>query len=233
MAAPDPVSIGSISSTEAPSVMSASACCCIVDTLPPALVILKSLDDSPAASKAFVRFGASYWTYRVDVVVSGSSTPTLPLPCAATLCKVFITAKSAVNLVTSTDGTAPPPDDGVLDELDELDPQLAAAAASARAAVTAATCFGRWCMQIPLLSGRADPTRRWRWQASQAPEICKRMGFVHHTARFRSQFVVRNVPFVFDVSTAERRLPLTHVASAAEGGIPRNPSLLGRRGGSV
>ena len=157
MAAPDPVSIGSISSTEAPSVMSASACCCIVDTLPCALSILKSLDDSPAASNAFVRFGASYWTYRVDVVVSGSSTPILPLPCAARLCRVFITAKSAVNLVTSTWGTAPPPDDDVLDELDELDPQLAAAAASARAAVTAAICFGRWCMQIPLLSGRGRP----------------------------------------------------------------------------
>ena len=67
-------------STEAPAVMSASACCCIVLVLPWALSILNWLEVSPAVSKAFFRFGASYWTYRVDVVVSGSRTPIIPLP---------------------------------------------------------------------------------------------------------------------------------------------------------
>src|SRR6478609_3802533 len=143
MAAPDPGSRGSISSTEAPSVMSASACCCIVDALPWALSILKSLEDNPAASNACLRYGASYWTYRVEVVVSGSSTPIFPLPWAARAVNVFITAKSAVNAPASGAGTDAPPDDDPPDELDELDPQLAAAAASARAAVTAAICFGR------------------------------------------------------------------------------------------
>src|SRR6185436_20386692 len=132
IAAPDEGSSGSIRSTDAPSVMSASACCCIVDGLPCALSILKSLDDRPAASNACFRYGASYWTYRVDVVVSGSRTPILPLPCAARSLSSAICEKSAVSVVTSNCGTFPeelPPPPLLDDPLDP--PQAAATAASA------------------------------------------------------------------------------------------------------
>ena len=42
--------------------MSASACVCIVLALPWALSILNWSGESPAASNAFFRYGASYWT---------------------------------------------------------------------------------------------------------------------------------------------------------------------------
>ncbi len=82
--------------------MSASAWVCMVDALPPALSILNWSAARPASSKAFVRYGASYWTYRVDVVVSGSRTPIMPLPFEARPVSPFITEKSAVNALAST-----------------------------------------------------------------------------------------------------------------------------------
>src|SRR5665811_2160220 len=106
IAAPLPGSSGSTSRTEAPALMSASACVCMVDALPLALSILKLLEESPAAAKACFRYGASYWTYRVDVVVSGRSTPTMPLPCEASPVSCFMSAKSDVNSVALIWGTA-------------------------------------------------------------------------------------------------------------------------------
>ena len=78
---------------------------------------------NPAALNARVKSGASYVTYRADVVVSGRSTPTLPLPWAARPVNCFITEKSAVKspaLTWGTDaGVLLPPPVPSLDELDE------------------------------------------------------------------------------------------------------------------
>src|SRR4029077_11483674 len=85
--------------------MSASAWVCIVDTLPCALSILNWSLLRPAVSNAFVRNGRSYWTYRVDVVVSGNRTPIMPVPCAARSLSCDITEKSAVKEPASICGT--------------------------------------------------------------------------------------------------------------------------------
>src|SRR3954451_3427192 len=98
MAAPLPESRGSTMSTLAPAVMSASAWVCMVDALPWALSILNWV--KPAVWKALVRYGASKETYRADVVVSGSRTPTSPLPWVASDRSWFIAEKSLVNAVT-------------------------------------------------------------------------------------------------------------------------------------
>src|SRR5674476_915003 len=122
IAAPLPGSSGSTNRTEAPALMSASACVCMVEALPLALSILNLAAESPAASKACFRYGASYWTYRVDVVVSGRSTPTMPLPCEANPVNCFMSAKSAVKSTALICGTAAADadvfvEDGVVDEL--------------------------------------------------------------------------------------------------------------------
>src|SRR4249919_549360 len=133
IAAPDPGSSGSTRSTDAPSVMSASACCCIVVALPCALSILKSV--KPAVSNAFFKYGASYVTYRAEVVVSGNNTPTLPFPCAARPFNCDINEKSAVNAPASISGTAAAgvlPDPPFDDDSDE--PPHPAATATARVA---------------------------------------------------------------------------------------------------
>src|SRR5438093_940498 len=85
--------------------MSASAWVCIVVVLPWALSILKWSADRPAVSNAFVRSGLSYCTYRVEVVVSGSNTPTSPVPDEASPVSSFITEKSAVKSPAATAGT--------------------------------------------------------------------------------------------------------------------------------
>ncbi len=59
IAAPLPESSASTSNTVAPSVMAASACVCMVWALPCALLMMMSLDDMPAASNAFWRYGRS------------------------------------------------------------------------------------------------------------------------------------------------------------------------------
>src|SRR5665811_1175369 len=102
--------------------MSASACVCMVEALPLALSILNLSADSPAASNACFRYGASYCTYRVDVVVSGRSTPIMPLPCEASPVSSFMSAKSAVKSAALICGTAAAVfdvavDGGVVDEL--------------------------------------------------------------------------------------------------------------------
>ena len=83
IAAPLAASIASTNRTVAPALMSASACVVIVVVLPCALSILNWSAVRPAASNAFLSNGALYCTYRVDVVVSGSRTPTRPVPEAA------------------------------------------------------------------------------------------------------------------------------------------------------
>src|SRR3954453_5115264 len=155
MAAPLPESSGSMIRTLAPWVMSASACVCIVAALPCALSILNCV--KPAPWNALVRYGASKETYRVDVVVSGSSTPTRPFPLVARSFSWAIAEKSLVNdvaeipppdppvvaappagvappavVAAAAAVVAPPPDDVVADELPELSlPQAARPAAIA------------------------------------------------------------------------------------------------------
>ena len=94
-----------MSNTVAPALMSASACVCIVAALPWALSILNWSAVRPADSKAFLRNGASYWTYRVEVVVSGRRTPINPDPCDARPVSCCITAKSEVKSPAAIDGT--------------------------------------------------------------------------------------------------------------------------------
>src|SRR4051794_16376481 len=75
IAAPEPESRFTSSSTFAPFVIACSACCCWADLSPSALVIV---DLTPAASNAFFRNGRSTPSQRVDDFESGSSTATLP-----------------------------------------------------------------------------------------------------------------------------------------------------------
>src|SRR5665213_936364 len=77
---PTVLSSGSNTRTLAPRLMSACASASSVASLPWALSILKSDDPYPAALKALVRYGRSKFTYRVEDVVSGRMTPTIPLP---------------------------------------------------------------------------------------------------------------------------------------------------------
>src|ERR1700730_5338694 len=80
--------------------MSAWASASSVASLPCALSILKSDAAYPAIWKAFVKYGKSELTHRVDEVVSGMITPTRPLPAA---CKSFSVAMAAQ--LTSKDET--------------------------------------------------------------------------------------------------------------------------------
>src|SRR3954447_18056209 len=75
IAAPEPESRFTSSSTFAPFVRACSACCCWADLSASALVIV---DLTPAASNAFLRNGRSTVSQRFDDFESGSSTATLP-----------------------------------------------------------------------------------------------------------------------------------------------------------
>src|SRR5919205_3851309 len=75
IAAPEPESRFTSSSTFAPFVIACSACCCWADLSPSAFVIV---DLTPAASNAFFRNGRSTVSQRVDDLESGRSTATLP-----------------------------------------------------------------------------------------------------------------------------------------------------------
>src|SRR3978361_391355 len=75
IAAPEPESRFTSSSTFAPFVIACSACCCWADLSASALVMT---DFTPAASNAFFRNGRSTFSQRVDDFESGSSTPTVP-----------------------------------------------------------------------------------------------------------------------------------------------------------
>src|ERR1700682_2817648 len=97
---PTVLSFGAMTRTFAPCVMSACACASSVASLPCALSILNSDELYPAIWKAFVKYGKSELTHRVDEVVSGMITPTRPLPAA---CKSFSVAMAAK--LTSKDET--------------------------------------------------------------------------------------------------------------------------------
>src|SRR4029077_18622040 len=93
--------------------MSACACAICVASLPCALSILNSVELYPASWKAFVKYGRSEFTHRVDEVVSGMSTPTRPLPALCRSVKVAIAEKLTSNEETLSDdgivaGDAPP-----------------------------------------------------------------------------------------------------------------------------
>src|SRR5919199_6318430 len=75
IAAPEPESRLTSSSTLAPLVIACSACCCCVDLSPSAFSIV---DCTPAASKACLSSGRSSVSQRTDDFESGSSTATLP-----------------------------------------------------------------------------------------------------------------------------------------------------------
>src|SRR3954454_15067371 len=75
IAAPEPESRFTSSSTFAPFVIACSACCCCVDLSPSAFVIS---DFTPAASNACLSSGRSTVSQRTDDFESGSSTATLP-----------------------------------------------------------------------------------------------------------------------------------------------------------
>src|SRR5438128_10430157 len=83
--------------------MSACACASSVASLPCALSILKSDELYPAIWKAFVKYGKSELTHRVDEVVSGISTPTRPLPAACKSFSVAIAEKLTSNEETDSD----------------------------------------------------------------------------------------------------------------------------------
>src|SRR4051794_10063790 len=74
MAAPEPESRFTSSSTFAPLVIACSACCCWVDLSPSALEIVTG---TPAASNAFFRKGRSTVSQRTDDFESGSRTAPL------------------------------------------------------------------------------------------------------------------------------------------------------------
>ena len=80
MCAPTPESSGSMTRTLAPLVMADCAMLNCVASRPSAFSMVKSAVDIPAAVKACFRYGASNSTYRVEDVVSGRITVTLPLP---------------------------------------------------------------------------------------------------------------------------------------------------------
>src|SRR5215210_4280072 len=75
IAAPEPESRFTSSSTLAPFVIACSACCCWVDLSPSAFWIV---DFTPAASNAFLRNGRSTVSHRTEDFESGSRTATLP-----------------------------------------------------------------------------------------------------------------------------------------------------------
>jgi hypothetical protein len=67
------------------------------------LSILNSDELYPAVWKAFVKYGRSELTHRVDEVVSGMSTPTRPLPAACKSFSVAIAEKLTSNEETLSD----------------------------------------------------------------------------------------------------------------------------------
>src|SRR3954467_9560128 len=80
IAAPEPESRLTSSSTLAPLVIICSACCCCVDLSPSAFWMSAS---TPASANAFFRNGRSTVSQRTEDLESGSRTPTLPALAAA------------------------------------------------------------------------------------------------------------------------------------------------------
>jgi hypothetical protein len=93
--------------TVAPLVMAVCASDSSVWSLPCAFCTVNCEEDMPAAVSAWVRYGASNWTYRAEVTVSGRRTATLPLPAVVRGFRVDIAAKSRVNWATEIETVAP------------------------------------------------------------------------------------------------------------------------------
>src|SRR5436305_920267 len=74
-----------------------------VASLPCAFCTLNCEDVRPAAVSAWVRYGASNWTYRAEVTVSGRMTATLPLPAEARGFRADIAVKLRSNWPTEID----------------------------------------------------------------------------------------------------------------------------------
>src|SRR3974390_2169621 len=89
--------------TLAPEVMAVWAWEYWVASLPCAFCTVKSDDERPAAVSACVRYGASNWTYRAELTVSGRRTATLPWPAAVSGFSSAIAAKVLLNWPTETD----------------------------------------------------------------------------------------------------------------------------------
>src|SRR5260370_1624504 len=89
--------------TLAPLVMAVWASESSVASLPCAFCTVNWEDVRPAAISAWVRYGASNWTYRAEVTVSGRMTATLPLPAAARGFSADIAEKVLSNWVTEID----------------------------------------------------------------------------------------------------------------------------------
>src|ERR1700731_5032264 len=94
---PTVLASGAMTRPFAPWVMSAWASASSVASLPCALSILNSDELYPAIWNAFVRYGKSELTHRVDEVVSGMSTPTRPLPAECRLFRVAMAEKLTSN----------------------------------------------------------------------------------------------------------------------------------------
>src|SRR3954469_10422261 len=97
IAAPEPESRSTSSSTFAPFVMACSAWVCCVEALPCALTMLYV---SPAFLKAFARNGRSAVSQRVDDCVSGRSTATWTAACLRAVLPAAV-ATSAASPATS------------------------------------------------------------------------------------------------------------------------------------
>src|SRR5918999_3217067 len=127
IAAPEPESRLTSSSTVAPFVIACSACCCWVALSPSAFWISASI---PAASNACWRNGRSPVSQRTDDFESGSRTATLP-------------------------ASSPPPPAAPPPPSSSSSPQPANTSAPA-AAITAAICHALFCMVLLLLLGGLD-----------------------------------------------------------------------------
>src|SRR5437764_5013494 len=93
--------------TLAPLVMAVWASENSVASLPCAFCTVNWEEERPAWVSAWVRYGASNWTYRAEVTVSGRITATLPLPAEASGFSADIAEKVRSNWPTETD-TEPP-----------------------------------------------------------------------------------------------------------------------------
>src|SRR5947209_13530739 len=108
MCAPVPESSGQMISTVAPLVIADCAMLTCVASLPSAFCTVKSAAGSPAAANAVFRYGASNCVHRVDDVMSGMMTATLPLPSAASGASALSAPNDGPISPTLRDGDAPP-----------------------------------------------------------------------------------------------------------------------------
>ena len=93
-----------MTSTVAPWAMADCAMLTWVASLPSAFCTVNSDDGSPAAANAAFRYGASKSIHRLDDVVSGMMTATLPLPSGASGASGFSALNEGSMSLTVSDG---------------------------------------------------------------------------------------------------------------------------------